>query len=176
MHSRTQLGAGQSDTLSPAAPWRGISTPPDPEHLGFQEGLCNDQSIYPNPMNQSKVPSGQRGSPQANKRKNKTKQNCSIFTKGCKPHNSWSSRVILFPPWTFKRLCLSRESKNIFAFWACGYSAGERLQNRCHAWESNIQECVHAASGVKGGCSSSDSIVIFIAFARENAKVECENL
>lgn len=70
MHSRKRLGVGQSDALSLAAPWGVISTPPDPGHVGFQEGLCNDQSIYPNPMNQSKVPSGQRGSPQATKRKN----------------------------------------------------------------------------------------------------------
>lgn len=33
-----------------------------------------------------------------------------------------------------------------------------------------------STGGGGGGCSSSNSIVIFIAFARENAKVECENL
>lgn len=50
---------------------------------------------------------------------------------------------------------------------------------------SDTQECVHAASRVNrregggeegGGGSSSNSIVIFIAMARENAKVECADL
>lgn len=39
-----------------------ISPPPGPEHLSFPEGLCNDQSINPSLINQSKVSSDQRGS------------------------------------------------------------------------------------------------------------------
>lgn len=75
---------------------------------------------------------------------------------------------------------LSRKSKNIFL------SELVAVQERLVGKVSNIQECVHAASevnrregGKEGGKeegSSSNSIVIFIAFARENAKVECENL
>lgn len=119
-----------------------ISPPLCYEHLSFQEGLCNDQSINPNPINQSKVSSDQRESFTTKK---------AAFSQNDADHvTSLATECFYFPLWTFQRSCLSRKSKNalLFELVAVQHNVNGCKTSATVEKVSKIQECVHAASVV----------------------------
>lgn len=67
-------------------------------------------------------------------------------------------------------------SQGTFASWARGWMVANWWQREILTCKRALMLQPESTGGGGGGCSSSNSIVIFIAFARENAKVECENL